>query len=69
VAALMHETPDTYETGGAPFNADTKVGIAVRKDNPALKAMVEKAVQAMVKDGTYDALLKKWAMPAGSSAF
>lgn len=69
VAALMHETPDTYEAAGAPFNADTKVGIAVRKDNPALTAAIEKAVQAIVKDGTYAALLKKWAMPAGSSAF
>jgi polar amino acid transport system substrate-binding protein len=69
VAALNHETPDIYDTGGAPFDTDTKVGIAVRKDNPVLKAAVEKAVQAIVKDGTYAALLKKWGMPNGSSAF
>ena len=69
VAALMHETPDAYEPAGAPFNADTKVGIAVRKDNPGLTADIQKALQTVVKNGTYDALLKKWAMPAGSSAF
>ncbi len=69
VAALIKETPDTYESAGAPFNADTKVGIAVRKDNPALTAEVTKALQALVKNGSYDALLKKWAMPNGSSAF
>jgi polar amino acid transport system substrate-binding protein len=69
VAALMHETPDTYEPAGAPFNADTKVGIAISKDNPGLTAAVTKALQAVVKDGTYAALLKKWGMPAASSAF
>lgn len=69
VAALIKETPDTYQSAGAPFNADTKVGIAVRKDNPALTAEVTKALQALVKNGSYDALLKKWAMPNGSSAF
>ena len=69
VAALMHETPDAYATGGAPFDTDTKVGIAVRKDNPALKAGVEKAVQAIVADGTYAALIKKWNLPPASSAF
>jgi polar amino acid transport system substrate-binding protein len=69
VAALMHETPDAYAAGGAPFDADTKVGIAVRKDTPALKAAIEKALQAVVADGTYAALIKKWALPPASSAF
>jgi hypothetical protein len=69
VAALMHETPDAYATGGAPFDTDTKVGIAVRKDNPALKSALDKAVQAIVADGTYAALIKKWTLPPASSAF
>ena len=69
VAALMHETPDAYATGGAPFDTDTKVGIAVRKDTPVLKAGLEKAVQAIVADGTYAALIKKWNLPPASSAF
>ncbi len=69
VAALMHEEPGVYATGGAPFDTSTKVGIAVRKDNPALKAALEKAVQAIVADGTYAALIKKWNLPPASSAF
>ena len=69
VAALTHETPGAYATGGAPFDTSTKVGIAVRKDNPALKAALEKAVQAIVADGTYAALLQKWNLPPASSAF
>lgn len=69
VAALMNETPGAYATGGAPFDADTKVGIAVRKDTPALKAALEKALQATVADGTYASLIKKWNLPPASSAF
>jgi polar amino acid transport system substrate-binding protein len=69
VAALITETPGTYATGGAPFDADTKVGIALRKDNPALKAALEKALKAVVADGTYASLIKKWNLPAASSAF
>jgi polar amino acid transport system substrate-binding protein len=69
VAALMNESPGTYAAGGAPFDTDTKVGIAVRKDAPALKAGLEKAVQAIVADGTYASLLKKWNLPQASSAF
>jgi polar amino acid transport system substrate-binding protein len=69
VAALMHEAPDAYATGGAPFDTSTKVGIAVRKDNPGLKAALDKAVQAIVADGSYAALIKKWNLPPASSAF
>lgn len=69
VAALMHETPGAYAAGGAPFDADTKVGIALRKDTPALKAAVEKALKAVVANGTYAGLIKKWNLPPASSAF
>lgn len=65
----MHEQPDAFEPAGAPFNTDTKVGIAVRRDNAVLKAALGSALQALVKDGSYDALIKKWGMPASSSVF
>lgn len=42
VAALMTETPGAYATGGAPWDTTTQMGIGVRKDNPALKAAVDK---------------------------
>ncbi|HSU07257.1 MAG TPA: ABC transporter substrate-binding protein [Acetobacteraceae bacterium] len=69
LAALLHETPGGYAAGGAPFDTDTKLGIAVRKDDPGLKAALEKAMQAIVADGTYAGLIRKWNLPAASSAF
>jgi polar amino acid transport system substrate-binding protein len=68
-AALLHGTPDAYDNGGVPFDNDTKVGIAIGKDNPGLKAAMQKAMEAVVADGTYTALLAKWNLPPSSSAF
>ncbi len=69
IAAMMSENPDAYELAGEPFDSNTKVGIALRKDSTALKAQLDQALQAMVKDGSYAALLKKWNLPAKASAF
>ena len=54
----------------AKKNADVKVlpqqvtteeyGMAVRKDLPELTADLNKALEAIKADGTYDALVKKW---------
>jgi polar amino acid transport system substrate-binding protein len=69
IAAMMSENPDAYELAGEPFDANTKVGIALRKDSTALKAQLEGAMQSIVTDGTYAGLLKKWNLPAKASAF
>jgi len=69
VGALMTDTPGAYATGGAPWDTTTQMGIGVRKDNPALKDAVDKALKAIVADGTYAALIKKWNLPPASSAF
>jgi polar amino acid transport system substrate-binding protein len=69
IAAMIGENPDTYERVGEPFDADTKVGIALRKDSGALKTQLEQAMQAIVKDGTYATLLKTWNLPPTASAF
>jgi polar amino acid transport system substrate-binding protein len=69
VAAMMGENPDSYELAGPPFDANTKIGIALRKDETDLKARLNTALQDMVKDGTYAQLLKKWSLPPQSSAF
>jgi len=69
IAAMIGESPDAYELAGPPFDANTKVGIALRKDDAALKSRLEAALQSMVKDGTYAALLKKWKLPPQASAF
>jgi polar amino acid transport system substrate-binding protein len=36
------------------------IGIAIRKDNPELKAAVQKALDDMMADGTYEAISMKW---------
>jgi polar amino acid transport system substrate-binding protein len=69
IAAMMGESPGSYELAGDAFDANTKVGIALRKDSGALKAQLEEALQGIVKDGTYAALLKKWNLPDKASAF
>ena len=69
VAAMMAQDPDTYELAGPPFDANTKIGIALRKDDPELTAELNKALQAMHADGSYDALLKKWKLPPQASIF
>ena len=69
VGALMTDTPGAYATAGAPWDTTTLMGIGVRKDNPALKDAVDKALKAIVADGSYAALIKKWNMPPASSAF
>jgi polar amino acid transport system substrate-binding protein len=69
IAAMMSESPDAYELAGEPFDANTKIGIALRKDSTALKAELEEAMGRIVKDGTYAGLLKKWNLPAKTSAY
>ena len=65
----MGESPDAYELASAPFDADTKVGIALRKDSTALNAQLEAAMQALAADGTYAGLLKKWNLPQAASVY
>ncbi len=50
---------------GRPFN-QIPYGIAVRKGNLALRTAIVGALRAMVADGTYDRLLKKWHLQAGA---
>ena len=42
------------------------LGIAVGKDNTELRDALQKAVQAVIDDGTYDELLKKYDVPLGA---
>jgi len=45
------------------------MGIGVQKNNTGLKDAVTAALKAVVANGTYAALIKKWHLPEGSSAF
>ncbi len=68
-ASLIHATPDAFDDAGEPYDADTKVGIAVIKGNTALLAALDTALKSVVADGTYKTLLAKWNLPPSSSAF
>jgi polar amino acid transport system substrate-binding protein len=39
---------------------DVNVGIAIRKDNPKLKAAMQKALDDMMADGTYKKIAMEW---------
>jgi polar amino acid transport system substrate-binding protein len=41
-------------------------GIAVKKGNPAVQSATRSALLAVIADGTYDLLLKKWNIEAGA---
>jgi polar amino acid transport system substrate-binding protein len=66
VVAYLAATHDhLYEIAGRQFDL-VPYGIAVPKDNPALRARIVAALHAVIADGTYDALLKKWGLEQGA---
>ena len=69
VVEIMSAIPGAFEVAGQPFDQNTTIGIAVRKDDAAMKAVVEAAIHEVVADGTYAALLRKYHLPASSSVF
>jgi polar amino acid transport system substrate-binding protein len=54
-----------YEAAGRQFDL-VPYGIAVRKNDPRLRARITNALQAVIADGEYDALLKKWGLEQGA---
>jgi polar amino acid transport system substrate-binding protein len=58
-AYVMKQQPNTFKLVGEPFNR-IQVGAATRKDDPALRDALAQALAAIKKNGTYDAILKKW---------
>ncbi|MFN8592799.1 MAG: ABC transporter substrate-binding protein [Thermomicrobiales bacterium] len=67
-AFLMQEMPDTFEVAGI-FALDTRIGIAVRKGDTAMKEAIQAALDALVANGTYDELMAKYNLPADLSLF
>lgn len=66
---MLEKVPDTYEVVGDEFEQNTRVGMAFRKGDTEIKAAVEGALKEIVADGTYDALIAKWNLPASVSIF
>lgn len=57
--------PDRVEVGGVTVEP-APVGIAVRKDNPALETALRQALVDMMADGTYLAILERWGVTSGA---
>jgi polar amino acid transport system substrate-binding protein len=55
--------PGQFEVGGAPY-FKILTGIGVSKQEPGLKAALTGALAGLMKDGTYDAIYKKWNLVA-----
>ncbi|MBE9606901.1 ABC transporter substrate-binding protein [Acetobacteraceae bacterium H6797] len=60
---IMAQEPNTYALVGEPMGY-TLMGIATNKEQPAMQAAIAEALKALVADGTYAALLKKWSLDA-----
>jgi polar amino acid transport system substrate-binding protein len=69
VVALIKESPDAFEAAGDTFDNGTLLGIGLPKGKTALKDAIDAAFKAVVADGTYVALIKKYGLPASSSLF
>jgi len=69
VLALVKESPDAFEITGDTFDNNTLLGLGFAKDKTALKDAVDKALKAIVADGTYAKVIKKYGLPATASLF
>jgi polar amino acid transport system substrate-binding protein len=65
----LQKMPGIFEVAGEPFEVDTQIGIATPKGATELQAALKGAIKAMVDDGSYDALVAKWKLPASVSLF
>jgi polar amino acid transport system substrate-binding protein len=55
-----------FELAGTTDIGAGKYGIAVPKDNTQLRDALAAALKAVIGDGTYDQLLKKWGIESGA---
>lgn len=62
IAYQMSVEPDTYAMIGDPILNDDVFGMGFKKDNTGLRDAVAGALDELIKDGTYDGLLKKWGL-------
>jgi polar amino acid transport system substrate-binding protein len=67
-AYLMQEMPGVFEVA-AIFALDTRIGMAVRKGDTAMKAALEAALAEFVASGQYDELMAKYNLPQELSLF
>lgn len=56
---MIKEGKSNIKEAGKPLNLD-EMGIAIRKDNKEMVEKVNKALDEIIKDGTYEKISKKW---------
>ncbi|WP_218883753.1 ABC transporter substrate-binding protein [Burkholderia guangdongensis] len=61
----MKLEPNTYRPVGAPFAASPE-GIAIAKSNPKLRDAVLGALEKLMQDGTYSAIVAKWGLQSSA---
>jgi polar amino acid transport system substrate-binding protein len=64
---LMSLEKDTYKPIGLAISKQF-TGLGVNKANPELASAIAETLQAMVDDGTYGKILKKWGLEDGAVA-
>jgi polar amino acid transport system substrate-binding protein len=57
----LPENKGKFDIGGTPIDP-IPIGIAIRKEDTALKAAVQAAIDAMYADGTIKSIVDKWGM-------
>ncbi|MGF6149183.1 ABC transporter substrate-binding protein [Pseudomonas fluorescens] len=62
---LKTQEKDTYKTVGAPISVQFS-GLGVSKKKTELSEAVKVALQSMIDDGSYQAILKKWDLELGA---
>ena len=65
VAAFTASKTDEYQIVGEQIEAGP-YGIGIRKADTQLRDALQKALQAMIDDGTYGRILQKWNVTAGA---
>jgi polar amino acid transport system substrate-binding protein len=66
---LMDKVPGVYAVAGSEFENSTRIGMAVRKGDTAMKAALEAALKEIAADGSYKKLIETWKFPASVSLF
>ena len=66
---LMDKVPGVYAVAGSEFETTTRIGMAVRKGDTAMKAALEAALKEIAADGSYKKLIETWKFPASVSLF
>lgn len=61
VVHLMRDEPDTYALVGEPL-LTTLFGLAFKKEDTATRDAVAQAIDALIADGTYAEILKKYGL-------